>query len=349
MADDLIRIDQGALSDFGRALLNRCGVDPAQAASVTENLVWNDAAGRHNHGFERLPILLDRVAAGGIVCPAPVVWREIGPSMAHLDAGGGFGQHAGTLAIDQACDLAHATGMGVVGVSGSNFYGTGAAFVARATQRGFIAFALSNSFPKVAAAGGVRPVLGTNPLAFGAPRDGGDLIVDFSTAALAGSTLREAQAAGGTLPEGLAVDETGQPVTDPADAGKATLLPAAGAKGFGLALMVEVLAGVLTGAGVGAGVGSMYGNRDTPSDNGHFFLVLDPARWLGPGGIAPRMQALAQMVAASAPDGVVRLPGQARHDALTTAKSAGVGLTPATWDSLSRLAARWSVGLPKPL
>ncbi|MAM63145.1 Ldh family oxidoreductase [Maritimibacter sp. UBA3975] len=344
---DPVRVGTPALTAFGRALMERAGVDSAQAESVTENLVWNDAAGRHNHGFERLPVLLDRVASGAIRCPAEISVREVGPALAHLDAGGGFGQHAGRVAVDRACDMAEAGGIGVVGVSGSNFYGTGAAFVARATARGHIAFALSNSYAKVAAHGGRAPVLGTNPLAFGAPLADGDLIVDFSTAALAGSTLRDAQATGTPLPEGLAIDTEGAPVTDPAQAAGATLLPDAGAKGFGLALMVEVLAGVLTGAGIGPEVGSLYADTDRPADNGHFFLVLDPGRWLPGGGFGERMAALAGMVAASAPEGVVRLPGAARAAALRESAEQGVALTAATWAGLGGLAERHGVALPK--
>ncbi len=343
---DTIRVDAAALTTFGEAVMTHAGVDAAQAASVTGNLVWNDAAGRHNHGFERLPVLLDRVASGAIRCPAEVTVREVGPALAYLDAGGGFGQHAGTRAVDLASDMAAAGGIGVVGVAGSNFYGTGAAFVARATGRGMIAFALSNSYAKVAAHGGRAPVLGTNPFTFGAPRAGGDLIVDFSTAALAGSTLRASREAGQPLPEGLAIDENGQPVTDPARAAGATLLPDAGAKGFGLALMVEVLAGVLTGAAIGTEVGSLYAETDRPAGNGHFFLVLDPERRLPGGGFAARMDALAEMVAASAPDAVVRLPGAARATALAESAEAGVALTAATWAGMERLGAQHGVPLP---
>lgn len=330
-AGDLMRFDAGALAGFAARVLQAAGVDAAQAASVTDNLIWNDAAGRHNHGFERLAAMLARVAAGGIAAHADMRFRSLAPSLAHLDAGGGFGQHAGRLAIDRAVDLARDQGVGIVGVSNSHFFGTGAYFVARAAAAGMIAFAFSNSFAKVAAHGGEQPVLGTNPLAFGAPRGKGDpLIVDFSTAAMAGSTQR----AGGDLPAGAVADATG------------ALLPAAGAKGFGLALMVEVLAGVLTGAGIGREVGSLYATGPGAAHSGHLFMVLDPARWLDPEAFVARMETMAAMVMES---GAVRLPGAARAKALRDSPMQGVGLTAATVAALDRLAQSYRVDpLPRP-
>lgn len=323
-AASLRRFPPATLERFARELLAAAGVERAQAASITGNLIWNDAAGRHNHGFERLSAMLDRVRDGTIAARAAMRFADLAPTLARLDAGGGFGQHAGRLAIDRALDLARDQGVGMVGVANSHFFGTGAFFVARAASAGMIAFAFSNSFAKVAAHGGTRPVLGTNPMAFAAPRGNDDpLIVDFSTAALAGSTQR----AGGTLPEGAVDAETG------------ALKPAAGVKGFGLALMVEVLAGVLTGAGIGREVGSLYASGRSPADSGHLFLVLDPGRWLEPSVFVSRMETLAAMVCDSGPKDAVRLPGAARAEALKTSTAHGVGLTSATLAALERLAA----------
>lgn len=333
------------LRALARSLMRDAGVDAAQIATVVDNLVWNDMAGRRNHGVERLPILLRRVRAGLIRCPAETIETRLGPGLARLDAGGGFGQHAGRLAMDRAVALAGETGLGAVGVRDSNFFGTGAYFVQIAAAAGMIGLALSNSFPKVAAQGGLRPVLGTNPLAFAAPRrDGRALLVDMSTAGLAGSTIRAHQRAGAALPEGLVIDAGGRPVTDPDAAGEGTLLPAAGAKGFGLALMVEVLAGVLTGAGIGAGVGSLYRDFDRNGDSGHFLLALDPRRFMPEAAWFDRMDTLEALLRASG-DGV-RLPGELRWQALEESAARGIPLEPATRAALERLARAGGIGVP---
>lgn len=340
METDTIRLTHDRLQAFVTRLMQAAGVDADQIAAVSENLLWNDAAGRRNHGVERLPILLRRVRAGLIKCPAEIRFRDLGPSMAHLDADDAFGQYAGLLAVDRAIAMARDTGLGAVGVSSSNFYGTGAFFVARISDAGMVGLALSNSFPKVATEGGCRAVLGTNPFAFGAPgRDGRRLLLDMSTAAAAGSSIREAREAGTSIPEGIAVGADGLPVTDPALALSATLLPAAGAKGFGLALMVEMLAGVLTGSGIAGGVGSLYKDFTRPSDNGHFFLALDISRWMEREVWDARFEMLAQAVA----EGGGRFPGDHREQMLAESRAKGVPVSRGALAALNELATGFGV------
>ncbi|WP_212524282.1 Ldh family oxidoreductase [Actibacterium sp. MT2.3-13A] len=343
----MLRVPAPDLRAVAQALLRASGVDGGEVEAIADNLLWNDLAGRTNHGVERLPILLRRVQAGLIRTPARMTFRSLSEAAALLDADDGFGQVAGALATDRAVDLARATGLGVVGVQRSNFYGTGAYYINRAAGAGMISIALSNSFPKVAAEGGYRPVLGTNPFAFGAPRrDGRALIVDMSTAGLAGSTVRAHQQDGRDLPEGLVVDEDGRPVTDPDAAMRGTLLPASGPKGFGLALMVEILSGVLTGAGVSSQVASMYKDFERHGNSGHFILALDIARWMPIETFYDRLELLAGMVASSGGEGCVRLPGDARWDAMAENREQGIALEDKTATALRELAGALGTAVP---
>lgn len=343
----MLRISVPDLHDFVHALLAEAGVDGREVGAISENLLWNDLVGRVNHGVERLPILLRRVKAGLVRTPARMEVRALSETAALLDADNGFGQVAGAIATDRAVELARATGIGVVGVQRSNFYGTGAYYIHRAAEAGMISLALSNSFPKVAAEGGYKPVLGTNPFAFGAPRrDGRSLIVDMSTAGLAGSTVRAYQRDGLDLPEGLVVDDDGRPVTDPNEAMSGTLLPASGPKGFGLALMVEVLSGVLTGAGISSQVASMYKDFEREGNSGHFILALDVSRWMPLETFYERLDLLAQMVGCSGADGAVRFPGEARWDAMTENRDKGIPLEEKTSTALGTLAGELGVGVP---
>lgn len=334
-----MRID---LATYHRALgdlIAGAGVDPAQAESLARNLAWCDMAGRRNHGIERLPIMFARVRSGAIKCPCEPRFEQKAPTIALLDADGGFGHHAGRLAMERACAMAREQGIGAVGVRNSNFYGAGAYYAQLAAQQDMIGIALSNSFPKVAAHGGTRPALGTNPLSFAAPRDSDrSIIVDMSTAALAGSTVREAMAKGTPLAPGLAIDAAGAPVLDPANAAAATLLPAAGAKGFGLAIMVEILSGVLTGAGIGGEIASMYHDLDRPSGNGHFMLAIDIARWMPVEEFGARMETLCRwLLPPDAPEGA-RLPGDARWSEIARSQADGVLVEDRTIGEIERLA-----------
>jgi LDH2 family malate/lactate/ureidoglycolate dehydrogenase len=227
-----------------------------------------------------------------------------------------------------------------VAVRNSNFFGAGAFYAKLACDAGMLGLAVSNSFPKVAAHGGHLPVLGTNPFAFGAPRWNGEhLLVDMATSGLAGSTVREHIEKQTPLPLGLAVDAHGQPITDPAKVEEGALLPFGGAKGYGLALMVEVLAGVVSGAGIAAGVGSMYKDFERAADNGHFLVAIDVTRWMSLEAYYSRIEALVAMVKSSSPEGGVFYPGEVRWATLRDNQVHGVPLDDGLVDMIERLSA----------
>lgn len=342
-----IRIRPAHLREVTRNILLSAGVDSKQASTVTDNLVWCDMAGRQNHGVERLSILLERVAAGVIRCPCDPFFTRVSRNSEVLHADNGFGHHAGRLAIDRACQLAQANGVGVVGVTDSNFFGAGGYYVARAARSGMISLALSNSYPKVAVPGGTIPVLGTNPFAFGAPRkDGRAIIIDMSTAAVAGSTVREKLARREALDEGIAIDAEGKPINDPARVAEGALLPAAGPKGFGLALLVEILSGVLTGAGMSRQISSVYKDMDRGGRNGHFFLALDTARWMPIDEYFERLEELVSLLGLAGPPGATRIPGDERWSRLADSKKNGIALVAPTFARLESLAMERGVAVP---
>ena len=314
-------------------ILTRSGASGVQASAAARHMVWCEMVGRHNFGIERIPIHVKRLKAGVLNGKAEAVLDQVSPSLARLDGGGGFGYHAAERAMAQAIVLARQTGLGAVGVSNSNFFGAGAYYVNLAAEAGMIGLALSNSFPKVAAHGGLKPVLGTNPFAFGAPRkNGGHLLFDMATSALAGSTVREHMDKGLALPEGLAIDAAGNPITDPAQVSSGALLPFGGPKGFGLALMVEILAGVITGAGVGDGVASMYNDFSRHGHNGHFLLALDISRFIDIETYHARFDGLVSMLKASG--GHVLLPGEVRWENYLDALANGAEVEEEKWVEL---------------
>jgi len=151
-----MRIHPSDLKTVCAEILRASGVDETQTETVTENLVWCDMVGRRNHGVERLPILLEHVAAKTIRCPCSPIFEPLSDSLERLDADQPFGHHAGRIATDRACSLAKTQGIGVVGVTNSNFFGAGAYYASLAAEQGMVGLVLSNSFPKVAAPGGIR-------------------------------------------------------------------------------------------------------------------------------------------------------------------------------------------------
>jgi len=342
-----MRLNRDQLFLGAKSILLAAGVDDAQAQTVTENLVWCDMVARRNHGVERLPILLEHVAANTIKCPSAPAFEKLSPVMQRLDADQSFGHHAARLAIDRACDLAEDSGVGIVGVMNSNFFGAGAYYSNLAADRKMISLVLSNSFPKVAAPGGLSAALGTNPFAFGAPRaNGQSILVDMSTAAVAGSTVREKADKGEQFTESVAIDTNGALIFDPDLVMSGTLLPAAGAKGFGIALLVEILSATLTGAAMSHQVGSMYKNFERSGENGHFFLAIDISRWMPIEQFYERIEILADAIYASGDNQGIRLAGERRWQNYDESLARGVELEDKTHTALTALARKFGLVLP---
>ena len=126
--------------------------------------------------------------------------------------------------------------------------------------------------------GGSEVYYGTNPIAFSAPRSNGRPIVfDMATTVQAWGKILDKRSRGESIPDTWAVDETGAPTTDPNQV--AGLLPIAGPKGYGLMMMVDILAGVLLGLPFGKGVSSMYADLTEERNLGHTYIIIDPARF----------------------------------------------------------------------
>jgi len=345
-----VRIKEDILTRFVQALLRGAGVDSNEAADMAAVFVWTDMIGRHLHGVNRLPALIKRFKLGLIGSPCTPAVTQPANALALLDGHNGFGQYLGHFAMAKAIAMASEHGVGVVGVRSSNHFGAGAYYVNLAARSNQIGIAMSNSVPKVAPHGGVRPVLGTNPFAFGAPwREKGAILVDFSTSAIPGSKVLEAIANKTSLPEGLVVDNEGKSIVDPQHLGQGAILPFGGAKGFCVGLMVELLSGVLTGAGVSHGVASMYEDFSRPADNGHFFLALDIARLMPLPRYYARTAELVTLIKAAGKSGAaqeVLIPGESRWRSFAEQESLGVGIDQKTVERLTVLAKECGVNTP---
>ena len=339
----LITLRKEELKEFVVNLLLATECSSEDAEIVSDSLVWTDLRGRHEHGTSfLLPNLIQRLAHGLIRSPATMRWTRTAPAAYRLDAGHGLGQVAGCLAMDKAISLSRTHGIGLVAVRQSNHYGAAAYYSARAAEVGCIGFTCTNSIPKVAPFGGRRAVLGTNPLAFACPTASGiPILVDFSTAAIAGLTIQKMLEEGGQLPAGTALDADGQPTTDPSAAAKGCLLPAAGPKGFGLGLMVEILSGLLTGAAMGREVGSFFHTWDRPANLGHLFIAIHIDHFMPRRAFLDRLQTLLNWVAdcprqhGAEP---VRFPGELRGQYAALYERNGIPLEERAVRLLNRLA-----------
>ena len=344
------RIDHKNLRDLAAQLLCGAGADAAEAAVIADNLVWADLAGRVTQGVWRLTVLLPRLRSGLIRSPcAPELIRKA-DSMVVVDGHDGFGPCVGSMAMMKAIELARGSGMGLAAVRNSNHFGASAYYVELAAQAGMIGFAFTNATRRVAAHGGLTPVFGTNPVCFGAPLENGEsVLIDFSTGAMAGSVIRKATESEEPIPEGVAIDEYGNSITNPELAQRATLLPFGGVKGYCLSLLVEILTGVLTNSLMSFEIPTMHERIQTPSRIGHFFFVIDIARLLPLEEYHRRMKALiAQVKHSRLQMGVteIMIPGEARWRSYKAQLREGILLDQKTIDSLKSIASELKVTTP---
>jgi LDH2 family malate/lactate/ureidoglycolate dehydrogenase len=322
-----------------------CGVPGAAAASVAAALVDADRIGLPSHGVMLVPMYVDRIRAGSVSLETTARVTRDGGAIAVLDAGHALGQLTAAQAMALAIERAQKHGLGAVAVRRAFHFGAAGRWAQQAAEAGCIGIALCNTRPLMPAPGGAEALVGNNPIAIAIPAAGDvPVVLDMALSEVAMGKVRMAQARGEAIPPGWATDARGVPTTDPAAAIAGMLLPAAGAKGFGLAFMIDLLCGVLSSGAYGSHVKPLYGDPAVPYDCAHFFLAIDCARFRPLEELRAEVEAAAARVRASkrAP-GVERLysPGEIEWQRQRDARADGdmISMSGAVLESLRATAA----------
>lgn len=225
-------------------------------------------------------------------------------------------------------------------------------YTQRAAAQGMIGFAATNANVNVAPWGGREAVLGTNPISAAVPAPGDiPFVLDMSTSAIARGKIIMAAKVGAPIPEGWALDAEGRPARDAQAALRGVLLPAAGPKGYGLAVLVDVLCGVLAGSAFGRQIGALYDELDRPQQVGHFMMAIDIGRFVEVAAFLEAMGTLIAGLKASAPaEGFeeVLVPGEPEARAEARARREGVLIPTAVYQELQDLGRRLNVAPMNP-
>lgn len=337
-------LQRDTLTRFATAALGASGLPEPAAALVADTLVDADARGIGSHGVTRLPVYARRLRAGLVSTTAEPQLKCSG-ALVSVDARNAMGAVAAQEGMAAAVRIADELGVGAAGVRHSNHCGALGYYVRWAARSGFVAIAASNAPVTMAYHGGRTPAVGTNPFAVAVPRhDGPPIVVDVATSATARGKIIVAAAEGKSIPEGWAIDAEGHPTTDPHAALAGAVLPLAGPKGSGIAMMVDLLCGVLTGAASGNEIGDLYGEWDRPQNVGHAFLAIRPGPDLR--AFAAQIEAFAAEIGELPPaDGHERvlLPGEIEERALERARHSGITLPCSTMTALAELASELGI------
>ena len=243
----------------------------------------------------------------------------------------GFAQPAFAAGFDAAVEAARTNGICGYSIEQTHTCTSLGYFTEQFAKVGLLALGSTNASARVAPPGGTTPVLGTNPFAMAVPDGNGGVAFqfDFSTSAVALGKITMAAAAGESIPLGWAVDTHGEPTTDPHAALNGSLLSAGGYKGYGLGLLVELLAAGLTGGRLSVDVPPLKTPQGLPHALGQFYIVIDPGGYHSD-GFYRRLEAL---TASIADQPGARLPGAERVEPIAVEVEAGV------WDLTLSLAA----------
>jgi ureidoglycolate dehydrogenase (NAD+) len=348
-AERRIRIDD--LQDFCVAAAVKSGMRPDDARVTARVLVTTDSWGVSTHGTKHLRLYLARIRGGGIDAQAVPAVVGQGPGWAMIDARKAMAMVSSCRAMELAIEKARASGIGYVGVKRSTHFGAAGFYANMAAEKGLIGIAMSNVDANMTVPGARGGVMGNNPFAYAVPvGDGHPIFLDIALSAVAAGKILAAKERGESIPDTWMVDENGLPTTDPADylrLGK--LLPMAGHKGYGLAVMVEVLAAVLTGASLTRDVKSWVVDVDQVTDEGHAFIAIDVGAMMPPDLFTRRVQALIRGIKDSPKakgSERIYLPGEKEWENREEAVRSGIRLPPDVVASLLQMGEELGLGTP---
>jgi ureidoglycolate dehydrogenase (NAD+) len=316
------------LREIGIQALQKMGVPDEDARTTVEILLWADLRGVSTHGIKRLLIYIQRMRKG-LMKPRPKIEvQSPAPGLRIVYGDDGLGPVVGARGMREAIDLAKTLGTGFVGCRDSNHFSAASPYVLMACREKMIGIAGTNAFPTMPPWGGLGNIVGNNPLAIGVPCQGETpFVLDMAMSVSSRGRMREMADKGEKMPEGWAVDKQGRPTADPMEGLKGFVLPMGQHKGYGLAIALDILGGVLTGTGFATGVKSLVQQWEEPQHVGHFFIAIDPVRFMPWEEFSDRLKALFLILRGAQrinPETAILIPGELEDELEKRRRSIGI-------------------------
>jgi LDH2 family malate/lactate/ureidoglycolate dehydrogenase len=341
-----ITLPASELTAFVARLFVSAGIPARSAEKVAAGLVDAELEGQSSHGVMLVDMYLNRIRNGSVSLQETGIVVSDRDGTVVIDAQNALGHLVGDQAIAIAVERAKRHGAGIVAVRNAFHFGTARRFAIKAADGGCIGIAMCNTRPLMPAPGGAERVVGNNPIAIAVPSDGPiPIVLDMATSEAAMGKIRMAAKAGEAIPSTWAVKADGTPTVDPAEAIAGMLLPSGGPKGFGLALLIDLMCGLLSGGASGDSVQPLYGDPAVPYNSSQLFMAIDVAHFGDSEKLRARAAAQAETIRTGkrTPDvGRLFTPGEPewRRRAAADGK---VTLAPAVIDMLSQMAGEFQV------
>jgi len=334
------------------SIFKALGAPENEAELVANLLVEANLTGHDSHGVIRIPIYARGIRMGAVKPGAKITVVQDTSSTAIIDGGWNFGQVVCTFAMNLCIEKAKENVVGLVGARRCHHAGRLNAYAELALKHDMIGIMSVNSNCYVAPYGGKTKQLGTNPLCFAIPAgEEAPMVLDMATAVWAHGKIMVRAARGEKLPEGVLLDPDGNPTTDPGWYAKGgVLLPFGGPvgyKGFGLSLLVEILAGALTEAGCSNS--EEYRSRPFYGGNGVFMMAIDVGRLTDIKAFKERVDNLLRTVKNS-PRALgfdeILIPGEPERRLREKNLREGVYVEESTWNDVRKLGKELNVDVP---
>jgi len=330
------------LFEIGMKALEIVGVPVEDAKITVDVLLCADLRGVGTHGIQRLMMYIPRLRKGLINANPKIVVKSLSPAIKIVCGDDGLGPVVATRGMSEAINLTRELGVAFVGCKDSNHFSAAAPYVLMACKEKMIGIAGTNALPTMAPWGGLEKLVGNNPLAIGVPYEGGTpFVLDMAMSVSSRGRIRDMAEKKEKIPQGWALDLEGRPTTDPLEALKGFVLPIGSYKGYGLAVAIDILSGVLTGAGFSSGIKSLIQQWEEPQHIGHFFIGIDPSRFMTWAIFSDRMKQLCELLQNAHrvdPKKPIFMPGQPEAQMERFRRMNGIPFEPELFETLKGLA-----------
>ena len=315
-------------------------VPSADALIVAQLMVKSDLVGADGHGLFRLPAYLKRIRAGGVnLKPNIHIEREKGAT-ALINGDNALGHLVMNKAVEVAIEKVKEHSVCWVGSHYGNHSGAASVYVRKIAEQGFIGIYMAvGNANHMAPWGGIDLLLSTNPIAIAVPAGEHPMVLlDIATTVAAYGKVKLAAQKGESMPNDWMIDRQGQPITDPKRSSEGSLLPIGGYKGYGLAVMIGLLAGALNNAAVGKGPIDFNAHHDLITNTGQTIIAVDPSAFGDKQEFINRVIALVDdLKSSSTLPGVkeIRVPGEGAAKMMAQRMREGIPITPELLESLN--------------